>query len=190
MKFVHVDGTFEHWRAVARELLAQRAPPAEVAFSEEDPGELLPGFAAEATASYAAADGARTSSCSVQGVDAPRRVPAVFLSLARRVACHRDPSRWTRLYRVLWRVVHDDARVLQDPTDEEVAALDGMAEAVRQDIHRVHALVRFRRVEDACGERYVAFHRPDHRTLRPAAPFFAHRFAGMRWSILTPDDSV
>lgn len=39
-------------------------------------------------------------------------------------------------------------------------------------------------------EHFIAWYQPDHRVLPLAAPFFAERFAIMRWSILTPDASV
>jgi uracil-DNA glycosylase family protein len=39
-------------------------------------------------------------------------------------------------------------------------------------------------------EHFVAWYQPDHRILPMAAPFFAERFAIMRWTILTPDASV
>ena len=42
---------------------------------------------------------------------------------------------------------------------------------------------------DEC-EHFIAWYQPDHRILPLAAPFFAERFAIMRWSILTPDVSV
>lgn len=42
---------------------------------------------------------------------------------------------------------------------------------------------------DDC-EHFIAWYQPDHRILPLAAPFFAERFAIMRWSILTPDASV
>jgi uracil-DNA glycosylase family protein len=42
---------------------------------------------------------------------------------------------------------------------------------------------------DAC-EHFIAWYQPDHRILPLAAPFFAERFAIMRWTILTPDASV
>ncbi len=65
-----------------------------------------------------------------------------------------------------------------------------MEKAVRRDVHKLHAFVRFRRVEDETGEHFVAWHRPDHLIVRLAAPFFVRRFSVMRWSILTPDQSV
>lgn len=39
-------------------------------------------------------------------------------------------------------------------------------------------------------EHFIAWYQPDHRILHLAAPFFAERFSIMRWTILTPDDSV
>ena len=43
---------------------------------------------------------------------------------------------------------------------------------------------------DADCEHFIAWYQPDHRILPLAAPFFAERFAIMRWTILTPDASV
>ncbi len=177
MRTVHVDGSFEGWRAAARDLLAQGVPPAEVAFTEAAQLGLLPGAAA------ARIDPGRRAAGTV-------RVAPAFVALARDVACHRDPSRFDRLYRVLWRAARARPDVLDDPADPDVLALRRLADAVRKDVHRLHALVRFRRVADDAGERFVAFHRPDHRTLARAAPFFVRRFAAMRWSILTPDASA
>jgi uracil-DNA glycosylase len=61
---------------------------------------------------------------------------------------------------------------------------------VRRDLHKMHAFVRFREVEDGEGKRYVAWFEPDHHIVRATAGFFVRRFAGMRWSILTPELSI
>jgi uracil-DNA glycosylase family protein len=79
---------------------------------------------------------------------------------------------------------------LQRATDADVTALRGQVQAVRRDEHKMHAFVRFRRVDTADGEQFVAWHRPDHPILRLAAPFFARRFPAMRWTIVTPDASA
>ena len=42
-----------------------------------------------------------------------------------------------------------------------------MAKAVRRDIHKMHAFVRFRRLEAEDGERFVAWFEPEHHILRP-----------------------
>jgi hypothetical protein len=43
--------------------------------------------------------------------------------------------------------------------------------------------------EEEC-EHFIAWYQPDHRILPLVAPFFAERFAIMRWTILTPDAGV
>jgi DNA polymerase len=65
-----------------------------------------------------------------------------------------------------------------------------MAAQVRRDEHKMRAFVRFVRVSEENETRYVAWYAPDHLIVRRAAPFFADRFASMRWSILTPDESA
>ena len=44
--------------------------------------------------------------------------------------------------------------------------------------------------DDENCEHFIAWYKPDHRILPLAAPFFADRFGIMRWTILTPDESV
>jgi uracil-DNA glycosylase family protein len=39
-------------------------------------------------------------------------------------------------------------------------------------------------------EHFIAYYKPEHRILRLAAPFFTERFAIMRWTILTPDETA
>jgi probable DNA metabolism protein len=173
VRVLRIDGTFEGWRDAARAELRRGAPPASITFTEEGQLGLL---AAEAEPPYVAGP-------------APR-VPPRFLSLARWVACHREPSRWDRLYRVLWRAACDGGPVLEDAADEDVLALTRMERAVRDDVERLRALARFRRIAVEGDEVHVAFHRPAHRTLRLAAPHFAQRYAPMRWSILTPSASA
>jgi uracil-DNA glycosylase len=65
-----------------------------------------------------------------------------------------------------------------------------MASAVRRDMHKMRAFLRFREVNSGEGERYVAWFEPEHHILRANAGFFVRRFASMRWSILTPDLSL
>jgi DNA polymerase len=61
-----------------------------------------------------------------------------------------------------------------------------MEKAVRRDIHKMRAFVRFRKIGDGPEERYVAWFEPDHFIVERNAPFFVRRFTGMRWTILTP----
>jgi DNA polymerase len=129
------------------------------------------------------------------------RVPAAFIDLAKTVICHRDTIKFPLLYRILWRITHGEHDLLRNAVDDDVHALCHMEKAVRRDCHKMTAFVRFKKIQgdvdshgDAMdgmeGERYVAWHRPDHLIVRRMAPFFVDRFRSMRWAILTPDSSV
>ncbi len=74
--------------------------------------------------------------------------------------------------------------------DEDIAEFRRLEHQVKRDLHKMHAFVRFRKIETEAGEHFIAWYEPAHRILALAAPFFAERFAVMRWSILTPDGSV
>lgn len=123
-----------------------------------------------------------------QGSDnAPEmRVPAAFATLAPTIFMHSDPGRLGLLYRLLWRL-QSNRRLLDDATDPDVAQAGLMAKAVRRDIHKMRAFVRFREMVGEGGTpHYVAWFEPDHEIVRANGGFFVRRFASMRWSILTP----
>jgi probable DNA metabolism protein len=121
---------------------------------------------------------------------APLMLPAAFAALAKDVACHRDRERFALLYTCVWRILHGEKALLAVASDPLVHRLARMQKAVRRDLHKMTAFVRFRRVEEAGGERYVAWFEPEHHILRQAAEFFRDRFAVMCWSILTPDGTL
>ena len=112
-----------------------------------------------------------------------------FLELAQKAALHADPQRFALLYRLLWRL-QDKPRLIEDAADPEVRRLHDLARAVRRDIHKMRAFVRFREVADDQSAdldgRFVAWFEPEHHILRANAAFFVNRFTTMRWSILTP----
>lgn len=114
------------------------------------------------------------------------RVPRAFLPLAENVVLHRDPARFAVLYRLLFRL-QDEPRLLDLAYDGDVTRAAEMAKAVRRDLHKMKAFVRFRETADEAGAHFVAWFEPDHHILEAAAPFFVRRFAAMRWSILTPE---
>lgn len=122
------------------------------------------------------------------------KVPAAFLDLARMVWAHPDPRRAAVLYRMLWRlVVEGDKALLEKAVDPDVHQSAMWRKFVARDIHKMHAFVRFRLVgtDEVTGrEQFVAWHEPSTRCVRLASPFFEKRFAGMDWSILTPDECV
>lgn len=118
------------------------------------------------------------------------RVPKAFVAMARAASCHRRSDRWALLYRVLWRLTHGERHLMQLGGDPDIARLTRYAKAVRRDVHKMKAFVRFRAVPDpdaSDGEpRYVAWFEPEHFIVEYASGFFRRRFANMRWSILTP----
>lgn len=75
-------------------------------------------------------------------------------------------------------------------TDPDVHRLLQLEKAVRREVHKMKAFVRFREVALDDGSAFVAWFEPEHPVLRRAAPFFAERFASMRWTILTPAESA
>jgi len=169
---VAFEPTFAAWRTLARDLVAAGEPPAAVNWVEQRAAEQGLFGVVERNAG-----------------DAPRPlVPAEFMELASIVAQHRDLGRWSLLYRLLWRLLHEDKDLLADAVDDDVRRARLMAAQVRRDIHKMHAFVRFKRL--AGEERYVAWHVPDHFIVEAATPFFARRFAAMRWTIFTPDASA
>ena len=123
---------------------------------------------------------------------APRvELPAPFIALLHDVVAHDDRSRFELLHRYAVQLSANPA-CWHDRLSAERVALERMAKQVRHELHRMHAFVRFRRIDDeAAGEpHYVAWFEPSHHILRRAAPFFQARFASMRWSILTPRGSL
>lgn len=183
MLAVGFDNCYEAWRGRARELLAKRVPPHEVDWMEADAGGGLFAFA-----------GAANGENSIPPEVRQDKVPSAFLDLARMVWAHPDPRRAAVLYRMLWRlVVEGEKALLEKAVDPDVHQTAMWRKFVARDIHKMHAFVRFRLVgtDEATGrEQFVAWHEPSTRCVRLASPFFEKRFAGMDWSILTPDECV
>jgi DNA polymerase len=171
------------FRRNARQLLAAGVPPDEVEWRVRDAagdGGASQGLFGEADAVLPAPPAAPS-----------HPVPAAFVALCADVILHRDDQRFALLYRLLWRLAHEPA-LRHDPLDADMMRAQRMARSVRRDIHKMRAFVRFTRVADEADgfDRHVAWFEPEHRIVEANAPFFARRFAQMRWAILTPDRCV
>jgi DNA polymerase len=117
-------------------------------------------------------------------------VPRGFVDLAKKAICHSDPERFGLLYAMLLKL-RANRHALEDRADPLLNRIERMAKEVRRDLHKMHAFVRFREVEEpGVGPRFVAFFEPDHHIVRHTAGFFVRRFSNMRWSILTPELSI
>ncbi|NUB13306.1 UdgX family uracil-DNA binding protein [Azospirillum brasilense] len=122
--------------------------------------------------------------------------PPVFLpqavgQLIETVVCHGDPERYALLYRLVWRVLNGERALLDQHADPLVHRLERHDKAVRRDIHKMHAFLRFRALPALDGgERYITWFEPDHHIVEAVAPFFVERFESMVWTILTPKGSL
>lgn len=115
------------------------------------------------------------------------RVPAQFIELCRVVIMHHDAQRFGRMYRMLWRLQQEPG-LLRIAFDPEVLKLMHMQRAVRRDMHKMKAFVRFREVDDS-GD-FVAWFEPEHFIVDGIAKFFYQRFSRMRWTIMTPQKTL
>jgi probable DNA metabolism protein len=169
---------FDGWRDAARTLRAEGVAPEAVVWTVER--ELFE----DALIPPRKGEGQALSAFSV---------PAAFVDLAKTVILHRSPERLALLYRILHRLERQP-RLLDNPADADIAKARDMAKGVGRAIHKMHAFVRFRLLEEVTPEtpreQYVAWFEPAHRVTEAAAPFFARRFSNMNWSILTPDACV
>ena len=205
---VQRHGQAQFGRRQGRDLLARNIPPEQVSWhNSSTPTQDL--FVDHAEHADAGAPGASTP---VQrNGNAPAiSVPPDFLALCQAVILHSDPNRFGLMYRLLWRVLHEPA-LRHDPLDADCVRAQHMAQAVRRDMHKMKAIVRFRTVEDVesaggldpaegvqgdthptqpqGGPLHIAWFEPEHHIVEATAPFFVRRFTQMRWAILTPECS-
>ena len=183
------DGTdFAHWRSLARWLWAQGIAPEDVVWLTEDQQRHNPDLFAPPPQVTQLAD--LPAAPIVQ-----LTVPKAWMAVAEQALLHCAPERFGVLYRLFWRMQHD-AALRRDPLDADQVQMQLWAKAVRREVHKMHAFVRFRPVAvaddplDGNGPLYVAWFEPTHHIVQAAAPFFVQRFANMRWAILTPQCSL
>lgn len=176
VRSIVIEPTVASWREAARAELQSGTPPEAVTFVDASTA-VSPSLFADESEPAPSREGKRP------------HVPAEFLERAEIVACHRSPDRFNLLYRLLWRL-QQNRNLLRIEVDPDVAEFRRLEHQISRDLHRMHAFVRFREISSPEGDAHVAWYQPDHHILRLAASFFAERFAVMRWSILTPDESV
>jgi len=163
---------FDGWRAAARQLRGAGVPPERIVWTVGEGGGDL--WAGDTPPQRMARPAPAFT------------VPRDFVELAREVVCHRAEDRWTLLYSLLWRL-GAEPELLKIVTDPEVARALELRRNVGKAVHKMHAFVRFREVPGQEVETFVAWFEPAHRVVELASPFFARRFANLRFSILTPD---
>jgi probable DNA metabolism protein len=170
---------FDGWRAAARSAVLAAVPPDQIVWRVgTDSAEDL--FATEDIAEPG-----------LPSVDRPAfTVSRTFVALAKELILHRDPGRFSLMYRLLWRL-RQEPHLLADASDPDVHLAHTMTKSIHRDIHKMHAFVRFKEIVAPDGEAaFIAWFEPDHYIIETTGPFFVRRFTGMRWSILTPDGSA
>jgi len=163
-------GTVAAWRREAR-ALARSGVPAEAVIwhvGEATGGDLF------ADAEVAIGEGRDV------------RVSKAMLAEIETALSHSDPERFALAYDVILRASAGRLRA-GDRTDPALGRLIHHAKAVRRDIHKMHAFVRFREIDSASERRaFAAWFEPTHPCVEAATPFFAKRFGDMDWVIATP----
>lgn len=171
-----IEPNYEGWHQRARALVTAGVAPADVVWTERKQDQpLLGGLAAPLPDVPSAL---------------PLKVPRRFVEMAKLSAHHRSAERWSVLYRVLWRIVRGERRLLDDELDEDARQLRALVRAVKEDAERMKAFVRFRSIGPQGAEHFIAWHRPDHDVTSLVAPHFADRYPNMQWSIFTPFSSA
>ena len=166
-------GTVAAWRVEARKLALAGVPADAVSWSVGDAApDLFDGGA------------------QITGMGpSPLRVPREAVTALETALCHSDPERFSRAYAVLLRLGNGQLR-WGDRSDPALHRLLRQEKAVRRDIHKMHAFVRFRELPSpgpGTGRRaFAAWFEPDHFITEAASPFFARRFGDMDWAIATP----
>ncbi len=175
MRTVQLAGEtdFEGWRDAARQLRLEGIEPSRVRFIA---GEVQHSLFDDAPVPTGP-------------INSPLKVSKAFFGLAQDVILHRSPSRFELLYRLLWRL-QDEPDLMKVTSDRDVRDALDLAKNVSRASHKMKAFVRFRQTGEGADEQWIAWFEPAHRVLEKTAPFFARRYANMRWSILTPDGTA
>ncbi|MEO6181523.1 MAG: UdgX family uracil-DNA binding protein [Verrucomicrobiota bacterium] len=173
MKQIAIEPSFESWQKAARSALKSNTPPHELVWRTNNSEPVLELFEAAVPLDSPS----KRSAC---------KVPKAFLELGRTVALHSETTKWSLLYRVLWRLTHSEPKLLEIPTDSDVIAVNHFAKEVHKDAYRMRQYIRFRETKLDGETWFVAWYEPQHDSVQLNKKFFTDRFSNMRWSILTP----
>ena len=131
---------WEGWRNAARSLALEGVKPDQVVWSVGTPDDLF-------------AEGDRDQPPPATGTF---NVSRALVSLSETTIQSRDPERFTKLYRLIWRAHAGEKHLLDIVTDPDVHDVHRLAQSVRRDTHKMRAFVRFREVRSEQGPQYVS----------------------------------
>jgi probable DNA metabolism protein len=114
-----------------------------------------------------------------------------YMELARLISHYRSDEVWFLLYKVAYRLMFENRNLLKIKTDPDIRKLESMKKSITRDCHKMKAFVRFKEVKvDNDESIFMAWHNPDHKITRLVANFFKDRFNGMKWIIMTKDETI
>ena len=163
-------GSVAAWRQAARQLAKLGAPAGSVLWriGPADAGDLFAGGPV------------------IAGEGRDLKLPREAISTLETALHHKDRERFALAYGIVLRLSDGSLR-WGDRSDAALRRLMAMEKAVRRDIHKMHAFVRFRELPaQGHRRRFAAWFEPEHHTVEPGTPFFANRFGDMDWLIATP----
>lgn len=162
---------FEGFKEVARSLILERVHPEQVQWSQNSQDLFAKDYDPKKN---------------IDSFNVSKR----YVSLARAISYARNDTKWSLLYRILYRLKYENSKLLELASDPDVREANLIQKSVSRDIHKMHAFVRFKKALVEAQEVYVAWHKSEHLIVRAAAPFFQKRFGDRPWSIYTPDESA
>lgn len=175
--------TFEEWRTVARPLLVAGVDTRAVEWGDK--------FHSSAMGQLDLNPSPASDAIAPSGSNSAISLPSGLMRLLETIACFRHASRWELMYRLAYRTLRENPRLLQDAADPDVHNASLMERAIRRDCHKMHAFVRFREFDYPAGAKsYFAWFIPEHEILRRASSFFIKRFTNMTWTLATPDGAA
>lgn len=116
-------------------------------------------------------------------------VPQSFIRMSELVVLHRDPLRFDLLYRSLWRLVYEP-ELKGDFSDNDLARLRQMAQAVRRDMQKMKTRLDFRSHAVKGQPVRVAWYEPSHFICETVGTWLANDEPARHWILLTPDRSM
>lgn len=117
-------------------------------------------------------------------------VPLSFMRLTELVVLHHDEDRFSLLYRLLWRLVHEP-KLRDGRNDPDMAHAASMAHAVRREIYKMKVSLRFRHIGSLGGEPLqFAWHEPVHHVTEEVGSWLAKNSRNCSWFIATPERCI
>lgn len=186
---------FASWRNEARKFLSRDVKPDHIIWPGDDTElSFFGAMASDEPRDVTKTAAPRNFGATTTGAGNVRpqefKIDREFIELARFASCARDPKRWSLLYRILYRLKHENKSLVKIVSDPDIVQALHLQKMVRTDIHKMHAFVRFKQTVLNGQDIYAAWHAPSHLCHEEAIPFFVRRFGDKPWIIFTPDKSA